>query len=682
MYRHVARRATIVMAAALVVAMATPVAAADRLPTSGTLDAPSPVTAVVLDGETGDSVSQGRAWTFLDPSKIFVMDLTTPSWLRMSIQSTSSWGIDVRAPDASTLVVGSYENAERASFASAGRPGLDVNGDGRGCNTVAGRFTIHEATWGADGKPTVFAATLEQHCEGIGPALFVEVRIGSTWPLTGLAADATAFAFGDQSIGTPSAAQTATYTSVGNADVMIAGVGLGGSDPDQYAIAADSCSGQTLAPGASCVVSVRFAPTRFGIGQASLVVTYQGGHGGVRINLSGNPVLAPATHDAIANAVLIGGVPFHHVADASLITADPSDPACLAHGPTAWYQFAPTVTTQYEASTAGSAFATVLCVFKGSPGSLVLLEANDDSNGTQQSRVLFPGVIGTTYYLMVGAQEGYPPSTLEFAVAVGPPDQVVSATGVGVNLGKFYPYKDSYKDTVLIRGTLAESATVKVAIYNASTNGKVRTFDLGSRRGAYGVPWNGRTAAGTRVAATKYKVVQTLRDQLGNTLVSVAYTTVSWKRLYILSGSKTLYGGQYSFRGDPGNGSISTRSAYYRGIKVASGSSWAGVGYRFSLPSATVYKSISFKVLGRSPNGRKAWEAVWNPSYGSYLNVASYDLAKRIGPSYAWWTTSGSLASHQRSQVARAIVMSINEGSAVTFDIAKVRISYTYGVLR
>ncbi|TMF34434.1 MAG: choice-of-anchor D domain-containing protein [Chloroflexi bacterium] len=680
MHRHVARRATALIAMGLAASIATPAAAADRLPTAGALDAPTAITAVVLDGEVGDYISQGHTWTFVDPSKIFVTDLTTPGWLRVSVQS--SWWIDVRAPDASTLVPGTYENAERASFASPGHPGLDVYGDGRGCNTVSGRFTVHEATWGLDGKPTVFSATLEQHCEGGAPALFVELRIGSTRPLAALTADTTALAFGDQAIGTSSAPQTATYTSAGNADVTIASVGLVFSDADQYTIATDTCSGQTLAPGATCSVSVRFAPTRLAFVLASLDVAYQGVHDGVRVNLQGNPILGPASNDAIANAVVVDSVPFHHVADASLVTTDPSDPACLSHGPTAWYRFTPTVTTQYEASTAASLFATVLCVFKGSPGSLTLVEANDDWNGTQQSRVLFPGVIGTTYYLMVGAQAGYPPSILDLTLAVGPPDQVVSATGVGVNTSTFYPYRDAYKDTVLIRGTLGEWATVKVAIYNASTNGKVRAFDLGLRRGAYSVAWNGLTAAGTRVAAARYKVVQTLQDQLGNKLTAVAYTTVSWKRLYTYSGSKTLYGAQYSFHGDPGNGSISTRSAFYRGIKVTSGSSWAGVGYTFSLPAATVYKSVTFKVLGKSPNARQGWQAVWNPSRGSYLVVESYDLAKHIGPSYRWWSTGGSLATHQRSRVTRAIVMSIYEGGSVTFDISKVQLSYTYGVLR
>jgi hypothetical protein len=74
----------------------------------------------------------------------------------------------------SDLVPGTYLNAERAPFASPGHPGLDVSGDGRGCNTLTGSFTVEEATFDySSGFPRVisFKATFEQHCEGAEPAL-------------------------------------------------------------------------------------------------------------------------------------------------------------------------------------------------------------------------------------------------------------------------------------------------------------------------------------------------------------------------------------------------------------------------------------------------------------------------------------------------------------------------------
>ena len=49
--------------------------------------------------------------------------------------------------------------------------GLSVFGDGRGCNTLTGSFTILGISSDAAGNVTALAATFEQHCEGAAPAL-------------------------------------------------------------------------------------------------------------------------------------------------------------------------------------------------------------------------------------------------------------------------------------------------------------------------------------------------------------------------------------------------------------------------------------------------------------------------------------------------------------------------------
>ena len=71
------------------------------------------------------------------------------------------------------LVVGSYTDVQRAAFAEAGHPGLDVGGDGRGCNAISGLFNITALETDCfvnsmgDQLPRVtkFAADFEQHCE-------------------------------------------------------------------------------------------------------------------------------------------------------------------------------------------------------------------------------------------------------------------------------------------------------------------------------------------------------------------------------------------------------------------------------------------------------------------------------------------------------------------------------------
>ena len=79
------------------------------------------------------------------------------------------WSPELHSPQMSgPLVVGPYLNASRAAFTSPLQPGLDINGDGRGCNTISGSFWIHEIAWSGDALAHVLLA-FEQHCED-GPS--------------------------------------------------------------------------------------------------------------------------------------------------------------------------------------------------------------------------------------------------------------------------------------------------------------------------------------------------------------------------------------------------------------------------------------------------------------------------------------------------------------------------------
>jgi hypothetical protein len=106
------------------------------------------------------------------------------------------------------------------------------------------------------------------------------------------------------------------------------------------------------------------------------------------------------------------------------------------------------------------------------------------------------------------------------------------------------------------------------------------------------------------------------------------------------------------------------------------------LSYAFSVPSATVYGNVTYKVLGRSPNGRKAVSGIWRPAYGSYAYVETYDAARLIGPSYAWYGTTAALATHRGGGYVRGLVFAEYAGGVVTFDVAKVAVSYRYAVLK
>jgi hypothetical protein len=92
------------------------------------------------------------------------------------------WYLDFAAPTGERLLPGAYDDATRWPFNPPDKPGLSVSGDGRGCNTLTGRFDVIEARYGPSGYVERFHATFEQHCEGLEPALRGEVFISNPAP--------------------------------------------------------------------------------------------------------------------------------------------------------------------------------------------------------------------------------------------------------------------------------------------------------------------------------------------------------------------------------------------------------------------------------------------------------------------------------------------------------------------
>lgn len=77
----------------------------------------------------------------------------------------SNWFFEFSpAAERVAITLGIYEEATR-DFASEGHPAMEISGNGSGCNTIDGRFEVHELEWDGDavGKVT---ATFEQHCNG------------------------------------------------------------------------------------------------------------------------------------------------------------------------------------------------------------------------------------------------------------------------------------------------------------------------------------------------------------------------------------------------------------------------------------------------------------------------------------------------------------------------------------
>ena len=199
MTRHLALKAALVLLALLSLASPYPVAA---------LNAASPLTQLSMTSQAGDYIGEGRNYLFNADDGVFTANASTSTsggqadYVTVSFNqggSGENWSLTFGTNHYGTaLVPGTYTMAQRAPFAATGHPGLDVNGDGRGSNTLTGTFTVFEAVFdysGSQPKVVSFAASFEQHSEGATPALTGTIYYNSYThpPVTDTSAPVTTF---------------------------------------------------------------------------------------------------------------------------------------------------------------------------------------------------------------------------------------------------------------------------------------------------------------------------------------------------------------------------------------------------------------------------------------------------------------------------------------------------------
>ena len=139
---------------------------------------------LTFSGDSGDWITGGQSYSYsTENGDGLSVSSSANSTVSISVNAANGdwWFLDIDAPDGQTLVPGTYLNANRYPFNGTG-PGLDLFGNGRGCNTLTGSFTIINAVFGLNGYVQTFDATFEQHCEGGVAAARGEVHIANPPP--------------------------------------------------------------------------------------------------------------------------------------------------------------------------------------------------------------------------------------------------------------------------------------------------------------------------------------------------------------------------------------------------------------------------------------------------------------------------------------------------------------------
>jgi hypothetical protein len=154
-----------------------------------------------FSGDSGDYISGGKSYSY-DTSKGDALDVSSGNGSTFSLRITGYngdwWTLDLDAPgspdrpvpgQSAVLVPGTYSAAHRYPFNGTG-PGLDLSGNGRGCNELTGSFTITKAVFVGSFVQS-FDATFEQHCENGTTAARGQVHIANGPPPPGTAATST-----------------------------------------------------------------------------------------------------------------------------------------------------------------------------------------------------------------------------------------------------------------------------------------------------------------------------------------------------------------------------------------------------------------------------------------------------------------------------------------------------------
>src|SRR5919202_3543293 len=96
---------------------------------------------LAMTSDPGDYIGQGGSYSFSTPGNLFfARSSEAGSTINVTVRpdpiDTVYWSLSFAAPAGQQLAPGTYTAAQRVVSRDPGAPGLDVNGDYRGCNRV------------------------------------------------------------------------------------------------------------------------------------------------------------------------------------------------------------------------------------------------------------------------------------------------------------------------------------------------------------------------------------------------------------------------------------------------------------------------------------------------------------------------------------------------------------------
>ena len=261
-------------------------------PASLPAQAADPLTALYLDAEDhGVGVGYdplGKSWVNYgedaDSVVAQVRGNTTDYWYIVwrdwdaPEPAGGQWIVWIAGPEGSPLSPGTYTNVSAPSERAPGQAGIEVSGGGNGCSQLTGGMTVHESAI-TDFTLDRLSASFWFDCDdnpNFPPSgkTWGEIRFNATsGGFKGATAKPWSIDFGLADSLNSAGTRNVTVESIGTQTLNVSGSRIIGPDASSFDVASDGCSGASLAPGQTCVISVSATPQTNRVLDAELEVS-------------------------------------------------------------------------------------------------------------------------------------------------------------------------------------------------------------------------------------------------------------------------------------------------------------------------------------------------------------------------------------------------------------------------
>lgn len=204
------------------------------------------------------------------------------------------------SPAQSVTVSNTGQAALNFTSIAVGGPNAGVFALGGSCTTAAAVQAGGSCTVTVTATPSgsgAFSGSLALASNASNGTVSVALSGTVSTPAPGIAASPSAVAFGARTIGGAAASQAVTLSNTGNVPLTLSGTTIAGSAA--ITIGGTTC-GTTLAVGASCTVTLVFAPTAEGAAAATLSVASNAAQ--LQVGVSGSGTTAPVARPSLSEA--------------------------------------------------------------------------------------------------------------------------------------------------------------------------------------------------------------------------------------------------------------------------------------------------------------------------------------------------------------------------------------------